>query len=46
MKKITAKYREEVKLGKNNRAMSKWNSQVLESLGIDNMKIFLKEKEE
>jgi hypothetical protein len=41
MKKVTTKYREEVKLGKNKRAFSKWNEVVLENLGIDNVKIFL-----
>ncbi|MCX6268039.1 MAG: carboxypeptidase-like regulatory domain-containing protein [Bacteroidetes bacterium] len=45
MKKITTKYLDEAKLGKSKRAMSKWNSEVLEILGIDNMKMF-QEKEE
>jgi hypothetical protein len=40
MKKITSKYLEEVKLGKNKRAFSKWNAYVVENLGIDNVKIF------
>jgi len=40
MKKVTTKYREEVKLGKNKRAFSKWNGDVMENLGIDNVKIF------
>ena len=40
LKKITSKYLEEVKLGKHKKAMSKWNSAVSESLGIDNLKIF------
>ena len=36
MGQVTAKYREEVKLGKSKKALSKWNSYVLENLGIDN----------
>ncbi|MEI7725490.1 MAG: carboxypeptidase-like regulatory domain-containing protein [Bacteroidota bacterium] len=45
MKKITLKYLEEAKLGKNKRAMLKWNAGVLGTLGIDNLKMF-QEKEE
>jgi hypothetical protein len=44
IKKVTAKYLEEAKLGKNKRALTKWNAEVLENLGIDNMKMFM-EKE-
>ncbi len=40
MKKITTKFQEEVKLGKSKRAFSKWNEDVLENLGIDDIKIF------
>ena len=45
MKKITSKYLQEAKLGKNKRAMLSWNAAVLRNLGIDNLKIF-QEKEE
>lgn len=44
MKKITSKYRSEVKLGKNNKAMLTWNSVVLRDLGIDNLKILSTEE--
>ena len=40
MKKTTAKYLEEAKLGKSRKALSKWNAAVLANLGIDNMTIF------
>ena len=35
---ITKQYLKEVKLGKANAYMSKWNDYVFENLGIDNMK--------
>jgi hypothetical protein len=40
MKEITSKFRGEVRLGKNKKAMLTWNSVVLRNLGIDNLKIF------
>jgi hypothetical protein len=40
MKKVTTKYLEEVKLGKNKRALSKWNEDVMGILNIDNVKMF------
>jgi hypothetical protein len=40
MKKVTTKYREEVKLGKSKRALLKWNAYILENLDIDNVKLF------
>ncbi|MEI6457079.1 MAG: carboxypeptidase-like regulatory domain-containing protein [bacterium] len=40
MNKATAKYQEEVKLGKSKKALSKWNGYVLENLDIDNMKMY------
>ncbi len=45
MKKITAKYVDEVKLGKNKRALLHWNADVFENLGIDNVKIFREKAE-
>ncbi len=38
MDKITAKYGEEVKMGKNMKALLKWNAVVQENLGIDNVR--------
>lgn len=40
MKKLTAKYQEDVKYGKNRKALLKWNEFVQSNLGIDNLKIF------
>ena len=39
MNQTTAKYLEEAKLGKNKKALMKWNGCVLENLGIDNLKL-------
>ena len=39
MDQITAKYLEEAKLGKNKKALMKWNAFVLENLDIDNLKL-------
>ena len=44
IKKVTAKYLEEAKSGKNKRALTKWNTTVLENLGIDNMKMLLRKE--
>ena len=40
MDKITMKYCEEVKMGKNMKALLKWNAVVQENLEIDNVKVF------
>jgi len=39
MNQTTAKYLEEAKLGKNKKALLKWNAFVLENLDIDNLKL-------
>lgn len=41
MKRVTRKYLGEVNLGKDKRALKSWNSVVVRSLGIDNVKIFI-----
>ncbi|NVO19600.1 MAG: carboxypeptidase-like regulatory domain-containing protein [Bacteroidetes bacterium] len=40
MDKITTLYLKEVQMGKNEKALSEWNSYIIENLGIDNLKLF------